>query len=912
MSEEEEIIIPNVSGKDSEIQHIRYLSGQFEDWFLDYASYVIMERAVPYVNDGLKPVQRRILHSMKRMDDGRYNKVANIIGHTMQFHPHGDASIGDALVGLGQKELLVDTQGNWGNVLTGDNAAAPRYIEARLSKFANEVIFNPKTTHWKSSYDGRNKEPITLPVKFPLLLAQGVEGIAVGMACKILPHNFNELIDACIKHLQGKTFELYPDFPTGGLIDVSKYNDGLRGGQVKVRAKINKLDNKTLVITEIPYGKTTTVLIDSILKANEKGTIKIKKIDDNTAQNAEILIHLPPNVSLDETIDALYVFTECETSISPNASVIVEKSPQFIGVAEILRIAADNTVELLRRELEIRLEELKEEWMKISLEKIFIEKEIYELIKPCKTEDEILTTIDKGLAPFVKNFWRAVTREDCVSLSNIPIKRISKFSADKADELIKEIEAEMEEVKNHLEHIIEYAINYFTQIHKKYGKDKDRKTEIRNFEQIEATQVVIANTKLYANREDGFVGTSLKKDEFVCDCSDIDDIIVFMQDGTYKISKVADKAFFGKNIIHIAVFRKNDERTVYNASYRDGKTGISYMKRFAVTGVTRDKVYDVTKGTPNSKILYFSANPNGEAEIIKVYLRQNPRLRKTVFEIDFSTQVIKGRNSQGNILTKHPAYKIIKIEEGVSTLGGRKIYFNFDTKRLNDGGYGEYLGEFKGSDKIIVFTNDGKYTLTTFDLSNHYEVEILKIEKYDDSKIWSAVFFDAEQDQNYIKRFEIEETSKYVSFIGDHEKSYLIALNDDIYPQLQIIFGGKHASREVEKIDVDEFIGVKGYKAKGKRITTFTVKSMTFIEPLEKVASPDDAIDPETEVGEEGDDDIIELDDTQDVEESSDESSDESSETETPKEKPAPIEKPKPKPEPPQSNDGTPSQMSLF
>lgn len=899
--------------QDSDIQHIKYLSGQFEDWFLDYASYVIMERAVPYINDGLKPVQRRILHSMKRMDDGRYNKVANIIGHTMQFHPHGDSSIGEALVGLGQKELLIDTQGNWGNLYTGDSAAAPRYIEARLSKFGNEVVFNAKTTIWKSSYDGRNKEPITLPVKFPLLLAQGVEGIAVGMACKIMPHNFNELIDASIKHLQGKTFELYPDFPTGGFIDVTRYNDGLRGGAVKVRAKIVKLDNKTLAVTEIPYGKTTTGVIDSIIKANEKGTIKVKKIDDNTAANVEILIHLPPNVSPDETIDALYVFTECEISISPNASVIIEKSPEFIGVSEILRISTEKTVELLRRELEIRMDELKEDWMKTSLEKIFIEKEIYELIKPCKTEDEIITTIFKGLEPYVIKFWRPVTREDCVLLSNIPIRRISKFSSFKADEFIKEIEIEMEEVKNHLAHIIDYAINYFTQIQKKYGKGKDRKTEIRNFEQIEATQVVIANTKLYANLEDGFVGTSLKKDTFICDCSDIDDVIVFMQDGKYKISKVSDKAFYGKNIIHIGVFRKNDERTIYNVAYRDGKSGITYMKRFAVTGITRDKLYDVSKGSPNSKVMYFSANPNGEAEIIKVYLRQNPRLRKTIFEVDFSTQVIKGRNSQGNILTKHPCFKIIKIEEGVSTLGGRKIYFNFETKRLNDGGYGEYLGEFKGSDKILVISNDGKYTLTTFDLSNHYEYELLKIEKFDDSKIWTAVFFDGEQQQFYIKRFEIEETSKFISFIGDHEKSYLVALNDDVYPQLQIQFGGKHASREVELIDVEEFIGVKGVKARGKRLTTFTVKTATFIEPLDKIVSHEDEIDPELEIGEESDEEIIELDeqdndtdsDIEEIEEQDEESDEKTDENSNEKSK-------KPSIDPSQSSNTPPSQMSLF
>lgn len=900
MSEQEEQEI-NPSGEiqDSEIQNIKYITGHFEDWFLDYASYVIMERAVPYINDGLKPVQRRILHSMKRMDDGRYNKVANIIGHTMQFHPHGDASIGDALIGLGQKELLIDTQGNWGNIHTGDSAAAPRYIEARLSKFANDVVFNPKTTLWKSSYDGRNKEPITLPVKFPLLLAQGVEGIAVGMASKILPHNFIELLDACIKHLKGQKFELFPDFPTGGLIDVSRYNDGLRGGQVKVRAKINKIDNKTLVITEIPYGKTTSTVIDSILKANEKGTIRVKKVDDNTAAHVEIIISLPPNVSADETIDALYVFTDCEVSISPNSTVIVEKEPAFIGVAEILKHSANQTVDLLKMELSIRMDELKEEWMKFSLEKIFIEKEIYEHIKPCKTEEEIITTIHKGLQPYIKGFWREVTHEDCVKLSNIPIKRISKYSSSKTDELIKGIEIEMEEVQNHLNHIIDYTIQYYNQIKKKYGAGKERKTEIRNFEQIQATQVVIANTKLFANKLDGFVGTGLRKDEFICECSDIDDIIVFLQDGSYKICKVAEKAFFGKNIIYIGVFKRGDDRTVYNAVYRDGKTGISYMKRFAVTGITRDKEYTVTKGTPNSKILYFSANPNGEAEIIKVYLKQNGRLRKNIFEIDFSTQVIKGRNSQGNILTKHPVIKIVKIEEGISTLGGRKIYFNFETKRLNDNGYGDYLGEFKGSDKILVITKDGKYTLTTFDLSNHYEVDIETIEKFDEQKIWTAVLFDAEQKFYYIKRFEIEETAKYVSFIGDHADSKLLAVSSDSFPQISITFGGKHAQKEDEVIDVDEFIGVKSYKAKGKRLTTYSVKKILFIEPLEK-EMPEEPLSEDEEFTPEDDD--------------NNETIPEPTETEnTPPEISKPeSSKPEEKPKKPEQNSDFPNQMSLF
>ncbi|MFW5850739.1 MAG: DNA gyrase/topoisomerase IV subunit A [Bacteroidota bacterium] len=831
MSTEDEI--PEES-QDSEIQNIKYITSHFQDWFLDYASYVIMERAVPYINDGLKPVQRRILHSMKRMDDGRFNKVANIIGHTMQFHPHGDASIGDALVGLGQKNLLVETQGNWGNTLTGDSAAAARYIEARLSKFANDVVFNPKTTIWKNSYDGRNKEPITLPVKFPLLLAQGVEGIAVGMASKILPHNFIELIDACIKHLKGQSFELYPDFPTGGYIDVSKYNDGIRGGHVKVRAKISKVDNKTLAITEIPFSKTTSTIIDSILKANEKGTIKIKKVDDNTAAQAEIIIHLPPNVSPDETIDALYVFTDCEISLSGNSTIIVGKQPAFIGVSEILRHSAQQTVDLLRQELNIRMSELQEEWMKFSLEKIFIEKEIYEKIKPCKTEEEIISTILKGLQPYVKGFWREVTNDDCTKLSNIPIKRISKFSSSKTEDYIKGIEGEMEEVKNHLNHIIDYTINYYNQIKKKYGAGKERKTEIRNFEQIEATQVVIANTKLYANYKDGFVGTALKKDEFVCECSDIDDLIVFMQDGTYKVAKIADKAFFGKNIIHVGVFRRGDDRTVYNAAYRDGKTGITYIKRFAVTSVTREKMYDLTKATPNSKVLYFSANPNGEAEIVKVYLKPLPRLRKTIFEVDFSTQTIKGRSSQGVILTKHPVVKIVKIEEGVSTLGGRNIYYNPETKRLNDSEYGDYLGEFKGSDKILVISNEGSYGFTTFDLTNHFEMDINRIEKFVPGKIWSAVFYDAEQKYYYLKRFEAEETSKFIRFIGDHADSKLIGISDDAYPQIEIQFGGKHADRENEVIDVEDFIAVKGVKARGKRITTYTVKKISFIEPLEK------------------------------------------------------------------------------
>ena len=824
---------------------VQYVRDYFQDWFLDYASYVITDRAIPYLEDGLKPVQRRVLYTMKKIDDGRYNKVASIVGETMKLHPHGDAGISDALVGLGQKELLIDTQGNWGNIYTGDGAAASRYIEARLSKFALEVLFNAKTTDWVPSYDGRNKEPIALPVKFPLLLAQGVEGIAVGMACKVLPHNFIELIDASISYLKNEPFVLYPDFPTGGLIDVSKYNDGQKGGRVRVRARIIKRDNKTLVITEIPYGKTTTSIIDSILKANETGKIKIKHVDDDTAATAEIVITLPANVSPDETIDALYVFTECGVTISPNANVIYEQKPAFLGVTDILKRNTDRTVQLLTRELEINLEELKESWIKTSLEKIFIEKEVYEQIKPCKTEEDILTTIDKGLKPFVKDFWREVTREDCVTLSNIPIKKISKYNSYKTDEYLKTLTKDMEEVKNNLAHIIEYAIHYFEHIKEKFGTGRERKTEIRNFEQIEVAQVVNANTKLYANYEEGFVGTSLKKAEFVCDCSDIDDIIVFLQDGTFKVSKISDKAFFGTNIIHIGIFRKNDERTIYNVAYRDGKTNVTYIKRFPATGITRDKEYNVTLGTPKTKIMYFSANPNGEAEIVKVYLRQDLHLRKPIFEVDFSTLSVKGKLSKGNILTKHPATKIVKIEDGVSTLGGRKIYFNEETKRLNDAGYGTYLGEFKGSDRILVFTEDGRFALTTFDLTNHYEFPILRIEKYDERKIWTALVYDAEQNLNYIKRFKIEETSKYVSFLLESEDSKLIKINDDRFPLLCLSYGGKHSNRVMEYIDVDEFIGVKSYKAKGKRVSTYTVDMMEFVEPLQKEIPEEEEIEPE-------------------------------------------------------------------
>ena len=824
----------NFSDNNGGISKIVHLSGLYKDWFLDYASYVILERAVPHLADGLKPVQRRILHSMKKLDDGRYNKVANIIGHTMQFHPHGDASIGDALVQLGQKDLLIDTQGNWGNLYTGDRAAAPRYIEARLSGFANDIVFNPKTTTYKLSYDGRNKEPVTLPVKFPLLLAQGVEGIAVGLASKILPHNFIELIDAAINYLQESDFEIYPDFYCGGLADFSKYNDGLRGGSVKIRAKISKLDKKDLVITEIPFGTTTSLLIDSIIKANDNGKIKIKKIDDNTAENVEIIIQVVPGVSLDKTIDALYAFTACQVSISPNACVIDNNKPVFIGVKEMLKISVDNTVKLHTKELQILKRELEEELHYATLEKVFIEKKIYQQIENCKTWESIIETIDNGLKPYEKYFVREVTKDDIIRLTEIKIKRISKFNSFKEDEHIKTVESNIEEVTNHLENIIPYTINFFKQIKKKYGKGKERKTEIRNFDTIEATKVVAANEKLYVNRYEGFFGTSLKKDEYVCECSDIDDIIVFMKDGKYLVTKVQDKSFAGKNIIHIAVYNRNDDRTIYNVAYRDGKNGNIFVKRFAVTGITRDKQYDVTKGSDNSKILYFSANPNGEAEVIKIFLKPKPKLKKLVFNFDFSELAIKGRNSIGNILTKHDAHKITLKEQGLSTLGGRDIYFDFDVLRLNIDGRGELLGEFSGDDRILVITKSGYYKLYTFDLENHFEENILKIEKYNPKKIFSAVYFDAEQNFYYLKRFNIEETEKLVSIIGEHQDSRLIEITEDKYPQLKIKFGGNHKDKEDEIINVEEFIGIKSYKAKGKRLSKYEIDSAFWIEPIIK------------------------------------------------------------------------------
>lgn len=837
--EDEQVTEVNVGGQEEHghIRSIQHLSGMYEKWFLDYASYVILERAVPYVNDGLKPVQRRILHSMRELDDGRYNKVANVIGNTMKYHPHGDASIGDALVQLGQKDLLVDCQGNWGNILTGDSAAAPRYIEARLSKFALEVVFNPKTTIWKPSYDGRNREPVTLPVKFPLLLAQGVEGIAVGLASKILPHNFIELIDACIAHLKHEDFVLYPDFPTGGMVDVAKYNDGVRGGNVKIRARIEKDNsNKILKITEIPYGRTTSSLIDSIIKANDKGKIKIKKIDDNTAADVEILIHLAPGVSSDKTIDALYAFTDCELSISPNSCVIENEKPCFMPISDILRQSADDTLKLLQLELEIRLSELREEWHFASLERIFIEQKIYKdkEYEESESGEAAIPHVRKRLKPFTGNFYREVTDDDILKLFEIRMKRIFKFDSDEADKKIQNLEDEISQVKNNIEHIIEYTIAYYERIRTKYGKGRERKTEIRNFENIEAAKVVIANEKLYINREEGFIGTALKKDEFICECSDMDEVIIFKKDGSYYVTKVADKIFVGKDVLYVNVFKKNDKRTIYNVVYRDGRYGVAYVKRFNVTGVTRDKVYNLTKGTAGSRVIHFSANPNGEAEVIKVCLKPKPSLKKLVFEYDFADLAIKGRDSQGNTLSKNDIHKISVVQKGVSTLGGRKIWFDEDVLRLNTDERGKYLGEFQGEERILVVNKNGTFYTSDFDLGNHYDDGYLILEKYNPDTVWSAVFYDAEQQYYYLKRFRFEDSAKLNSIIGDTEGSRLVCLSSERHPRFEIVFGGRYENRPAEVVVADEFIAEKSYKARGKRVTTFEVKEIREIEPLVK------------------------------------------------------------------------------
>ena len=836
---------------------VHHLSGMYQNWFLDYASYVILERAVPHIEDGLKPVQRRILHSMKRLDDGRYNKVANIVGHTMQFHPHGDASIGDALVQMGQKNLLVDCQGNWGNILTGDSAAAPRYIEARLSKFAIDTVFNPKTTEWQQSYDGRNKEPITLPVKFPLLLAQGAEGIAVGLSSKILPHNFNEICDAAVSYLHGEEIHLYPDFLTGGSIDVSKYNDGQRGGVLKVRAKINKLDNKTLVISEIPFGKTTDTLIDSITKATEKGKIKVRNVVNNTAANAEIIIHLTPGVSSDKTIDALYAFTDCELSISPNCCVIDNDKPQFLTVSDVLHRSVENTERLLRKELEIRKNELLESLHFSSLEKIFIEERIYKdrQFEQAKDMDAACAHIDERLTPYYPQFIREVTKEDILRLMEIKMARILKFNKDKSEDLMARMKAEIEDIDRDLNNMTEVTCNWYQYLKDKYGKDHPRLTEIRSFDTIEATKVAEANEKLYINREEGFIGTALKKDEYVCNCSDIDDVIIFYKDGKFKVLKVADKIFVGKNIIHVTVFKKNDKRTIYNVVYRDGKAGFYYMKRFNITGMTRDKEYDLTQGTDGSRVVYFTANPNGEAEVIKVTLNPNPKIKKIFFDKDFSEIIIKGRASKGNLLTKNSIHRIGLKSHGGSTLGGRKVWFDPDVRRLNYDDHGIFLGEFNSGDKILVVLKNGDFYITDFDINNHYEENIQVIEKFDESKVWSVALNDVDQQGfPYLKRFIFEPTSKKQNYLGENPSNKLIVITDQVYPRIKVTFGGNDSFRDPLEIDVEQFISVKGFKAKGKRITTFEVEN---IEELEPTRFPEPENDNEED--EEEDSDFSEL-----------------------------------------------------
>ena len=810
-----------------------HLSGMYQNWFLDYASYVNLERAVPDIYDGLKPVQRRILFSMRRLDDGRYNKVANIVGHTMQFHPHGDASIGDALTNMGQKDLLIDCQGNWGNILTGDEAAAPRYIEARLSKFAIETVFNPKTTEWKMSYDGRNREPIALPVKFPLLLAQGTEGIGVGLNSKIMPHNFNEILDACVAHLQSKEFKLFPDFQTGGSIDIARYNDGERGGIVKVRAKITKIDNKTLAITEIPFSTTTGSLIDSIIKANEKGKIKIRKVDDNTSAEVEILIHLQPGTSPDKTIDALYAFTACEISISPNCCVVQDKKPRFLGVSSMLRICAEHTKDLLELELKIQREELLEQLFFTSLEKIFIENRIYKdkEFENADTQNIVIEHINKRLEPFKADLVREVTTDDILKLLEIKMRRITKFNSDEANDTLISINKKIAEVDKNLKNIVNYTIKWFEYLKEKYGKKFERKTEIRNFENIEQQKVVEANEKLYVNRAEGFIGTGLKKDEYICECSDIDDIIVFFPDGKYKIVKVSDKLFVGKNILFVNVFKKNDKRTVYNAVYRDGKTGVYFAKRFYVSGITRDKEYDFTQATPKTKVIYFTANPNGEAEIIQVKLRPKPRLTKVNFEKNFSDLAIKGRQSIGNILTKNEIVKITLKQKGSSTLDGRKVWFDSDVLRLNYDGRGVFLGEFHSEEQILVINEKGDFYTTNFDLINHFEQGIIRIEKFDANKIWTLALYDADQKFHYLKRFSLESSQKAQNILGENPQSRLVLLTDTDFPRIEVRFGAADAFRNNLIIDGQEFIAAKSFKAKGKRISTYNILGVSELEP---------------------------------------------------------------------------------
>lgn len=835
---------------------VHHLSGMYQSWFLDYASYVILERAVPHIEDGLKPVQRRILHSMKRMDDGRYNKVANIVGHTMQFHPHGDASIGDALVQLGQKDLLIDCQGNWGNILTGDRAAAPRYIEARLSKFALEVVFNPKTTDWQLSYDGRNKEPITLPVKFPLLLAQGAEGIAVGLSSKVLPHNFVELCDAAIHYLKGEPYTLYPDFPTGGAIDVSKYNDGQRGGSLKVRARIEKVDSKTLAIRDIPYSKNTATLIDSITKAVEKGKIKARKIEDNTAAEVEIVVHLAPGVSSDKTIDALFAFSDCEINLSPNCCVIEDNKPVFLTVKEVLAHNVDSTMGLLRKELQIRKGELEEQLFFASLERIFIEERIYKekRFETAKDMDEAIRFVDEKLTPFKPQFIREVTRDDILKLMEIKMQRILKFNKDKADELIARVKQEIADIERDLAHMTEVTINWYEYLRQKYGKEHPRRTEIRNFDTIEVTKVVEANRKLYINRQEGFVGTGLKKDELVCNCSDLDDIIIFYRDGKFKVTKVAEKIFVGKNILHVQVFKKNDTRTIYNCVYRDGKTGPYYIKRFNITAMTRDKMYDLTQGKPGSRVVYFTANPNGEAEVIKVTLEPDPKRKKqNIFmEKDFSEVLIKGRAAKGNLLSKKNIHRIGLKSHGHSTLGGRKVWFDPDVNRINYEEHGRFLGEFSDTESILVVLDNGEFYITNFDANNHYEPNILRLEKWDDRKVWTAVLHDADNGGlPYLKRFAMDATKRHQNFLGENPDSRLILLTDVAYPRILVTYGGADALRPQEEIDAESFVGQKSFKAKGKRLTNWAVERIEELEPLRHPDPEEQAEEPEDSAEEE-------------------------------------------------------------
>ena len=831
MSEENDDLL---NEQEENHETITKVSGMFKDWFLDYASYVILERAVPAIEDGFKPVQRRIMHSMKDLDDGRYNKVANIVGHTMQYHPHGDASIADAMVQIGQKDLLIDTQGNWGNILTGDSAAAARYIEARLSKFALDVVYNPKITEWQASYDGRRKEPVNLPVMFPLLLAQGGEGIAVGLSTKILPHNFIELIDASIKHLKGKKFTLYPDFPTAGIIDISNYNDGMRGGRVRVRAKISQLDKNTLVITEIPYGTNTSSLIDSILKANDKGKIKIKKIEDNTAAEVEILVHLPSGISPDKTIDALYAFTSCESSISPLGCVIEDNKPLFVGVTEMLRRSTDNTVQLLKSELEIQLGEFEEQWHFASLERIFIENRIYRDIEEKETGEGVIQAIDKGLIPHTKHLKREVLEEDIVRLTEIRIKRISKFDIDKAQQKIDALEDQIAQVKHHLAHLIDYAIAYFERLKKDYGKGRERKTEIRTFDDVDATKVVIRNTKLYVNRAEGFVGTSLKKDEYVCDCSDIDDIIVFTKEGKMMVSKVDAKTFVGKDIIHVAVFKKKDKRTIYNMIYRDGSKGPSYVKRFAVTSITRDKEYDLTNGNKGSLVWYFSANPNGEAEMVTIYLRQVGSIKKLKWDLDFADVLIKGRASKGNKVTKHAIKKVELKEKGVSTLKPRKIWFDDTVQRLNVDERGELVGEFRGEDRILIITQSGTVKTIIPEITTHFDDDMIVMEKWIPKKPISAIYFDGEKERYYVKRFVVENESKEERFISDHPNSQLEIVSTDWRPMAEVEFTKERGKDRKDNMEVnfEEFIAVKGITAQGNQLTKDKINQVSLLDPL--------------------------------------------------------------------------------